>query len=423
MQVLWEEVKAYTNIISEMHMLEFGGDDENGSPGSPTNDTTLNNNYNESSRNDNHNNRTNLSNGNGVPLLILKKNALSSSSSGSSTKASTISSNETNFRPKSSPNSKGFKDDHMRVNSGDTKKKTNNNNSSPNSINSQQYKGKQEEESLDSVDFILSIRDYLTTDRVGIVVEKIRAALDLEKTELNSKMKQLESSMEMDCEVIVTNRSSNRSNKSTPRIDPMNIFSVPSYDKNSKNETYYSDSKASDRGSERGSISNRSNADRFDVCAVCGVDVDIDDPATARSKESDIMRSKGSSDWNDYTNNDLRGASSSSSRSKSGNDGTSASPLEYFCFDCKGRNRREKILGGRLPKVEPSSSSRVTSYMDDKKEKNEIEIDEFCSASGLGGGKEQSNSIDKFKQPSSKFKNRLQAARDEHHFMADDYLS
>jgi hypothetical protein len=62
--------------------------------------------------------------------------------------------------------------------------------------------------------------------------------------------------------------------------------------------------------------------------------------------------------------------------------------------------------------------------MDDKKEKNENENEEFFSASGRGGGKEESNStIDKFKQPSSKFKNRLQAARDEHHFMADDYLS
>jgi hypothetical protein len=37
---------------------------------------------------------------------------------------------------------------------------------------------------------------------------------------------------------------------------------------------------------------------------------------------------------------------------------------------------------------------------------------------------EQHNpTLDKNKQPSSKFKNRLQAARDEHHFMADDYLS
>mmetsp|Transcript_16350 Transcript_16350/g.15663 ORF Transcript_16350/g.15663 Transcript_16350/m.15663 type:complete len:457 (-) Transcript_16350:45-1415(-) len=421
-QVLWEEVKAYTNIISEMHMLEFGGDEESGSPESPTNG--LNSNYIKNSSSDDHNSsKTKFTNSNGVPLLALKKNA-SSSSSGSSIKPSTMSSNEINFRPSS--NSRRLKDDHINKEGSDKRK--NNNDSSPNSINinSDRFKGNQEDETLDSVDFILSIKDFLTTDRVAIVVEKIRAALDQEKSELNLKMKELEGSMEMDCEVIVTNRSSNRSNKSTPRTDEFVVQSkgsgnLNSYDKNSnykneicsKNETYYSknethcsNSKALVRGSEIGSISNRSNGDRFDVCVICGVDVDIYETTTERSKESDTARSKGSSDWNDYMTDDHR---------------SSVSP-EVFCCDCKGRNRREKILGGRLPKVESSSRDRVSSYMDDKQEKNdEKEQEELPSSTG---GKQQLNqTLDKYKQPSSKFKNRIQAARDEHHFREDDYLS
>lgn len=452
---------AYTNIISEMHLLEFGEDEVNGfessldkSKESPKNNDSnhyvnydaVNSSSIKSFSKDDHDNnsKTNTSNINGdckqfgVPLLILKKTTSSSSSTGPSVKAPTVSSNEINLRTKSSPNSRGPKDNNLRLNSSGNKEKVNNNASSPNSINSDRYKGKQEEEIMDSIDFLSSIKDYLTTDRVAIVVEKIRAALDQEKAELNLKINQLERSMEMDCEVIVTTRSSNRSNKSTPRVEGFNTRSksLQSYDTKSdyKSDLYYGDSKASDtgRGSDRdseiGSVSNRSNGDRFDICVVCGVDVDTSDSVTARSKDSGTARSKGSCEWNDYIDVDNRTSSSSRNKPDDINNNSTNSlltlELEILCYDCKGRNRREKILGGRLPKVEPSSISRASSYMDDKKERNEFEYEQegpSLSPGGRGTGKENDNHTRK--QPSSKFRNRLQAARDEHHFMADDYLS
>ena len=76
---------------------------------------------------------------------------------------------------------------------------------------------KQKSQNVDPVEFILQIKEYLSPDKISIVLDRIRSAMDDEKIELTRKVKQLEATMEGDCEVIVTSRSSNKSNISTPR--------------------------------------------------------------------------------------------------------------------------------------------------------------------------------------------------------------
>ena len=66
----------------------------------------------------------------------------------------------------------------------------------------------------DPTEFVESIRDCISCDLIHMVVDRVRAALEEEKMQLNRRVRQLELAMESDCEVIVTHRSSNISTPS-----------------------------------------------------------------------------------------------------------------------------------------------------------------------------------------------------------------
>ena len=97
----------------------------------------------------------------------------------------------------------------------------------------------------------------------------------------------------------------------------------------------------------------------------------------------------------------------------------------------------EKILGSKLPKMEYSTtvSSRSGS---NKSNQHFLDNEDPPHLSSLNRDRDKDREIDKDRDktygdhpsaavsgagnvPSSKFRNRLQAARDEHHFIADDY--
>jgi hypothetical protein len=265
----------------------------------------------------------------------------------------------------------------------------------------------------DPAEFVELIKDYLFADRIHLAVNSIRSALDREKIDLNRKLKQLESFMESDCEVIVTNRSSSRStsSKSTPRsnsfmigeshdaVDCSGIYlecegcgvSFPLSDQENVSTAKYA---LVARGKGRG------HSVELEVLCI-GCRVRIRDRDSNESKANHLERSFDISVKISPSTTIHRIGSSSSS----------------------------KALGMSSASSEKSSvthhqpSSRLTGHSPARTADSDSISPTHRSASADAGADTAalSEPIEDSQPRFSKFRNKLQAARDEHHFLADDY--
>lgn len=270
------------------------------------------------------------------------------------------------------------------------------------------YKSYSGDNSHDSAEFVELIKDYLFADRIHIVVNRIRSALDREKIVLDRRLNQLESFMESDCEVIVTNRSSSRStsSKSTPRsnsfmidenhdaIDCSGIYLECvgcGITFSSSDQENVSDSKRAIIAGQKGMQIDRNkmrerNVELDVLCIGCRARIrDIN-----QSEQTNLGRDINT-DRTDSTN--CRSSSSSSSSTGLGESSASS----------------EKT-GINHPSRKPSGPSLSRSADSDP-----LPASQHSGSVGALSGRLEA-------QPrSSKFRNKLQAARDEHHFLADDY--
>jgi hypothetical protein len=445
-QVLWQEVKAYNDILSEMHMLEFGEDSqENNRPSSPSSSfSSLKHNPNPNpnprgtTNNDNKNSKTKQVNSESkavappVPGLNLKGKKLPASSAGI-----ILTTNYNSNNPKKYNEKDNIKDRTKDVSKNNKGSPTS---SSSSSVGDNPYTEKKpkSENNDDQDEFVLSFKDYLSLDRISLVIHRIRAALDEEKVELIKKMRQLENSMESDCEVIVTNRSSNMSEKSTPRSSisgsirfdgPIDDYSEHDDDKNKfSNRKISYDQPIHDSVSSSASTSSKTSSAKVQCCDVCGTSFSSANP---------------NSNPNSNPNLSSMADSKLSSSDRKGTGGLTIQLKESLCTDCTGRNRRERILGSRLPSTnynetkQPISkdpefniSSNISNNISSNISRDNLfssrssEKDQPLSANSMVTEIESArDKTPKGSQASSKFRNRLQAARDEHHFIEDDYLS
>ena len=273
--------------------------------------------------------------------------------------------------------------------------------------------------SNDPAEFVELIRDYLFADRIHLVVDRIRSVLDREKIDLNRRLNQLESFMESDCEVIVTNRSSSRStsSKSTPRsssfmideshdaVDCSGIYLecegcgvsfLPS------NQENVSTGKHALVAGQKGMQVERSK--------VRGSSVELDALCIeCRARTRDINQSKPIYVQRDFDSSVKSSPSTTIHRISSISSSSSSKGLGM------SNTSSEKASSSHY-----HSSSRLTGY-------SPVQTVDLGSISPT----HRSVSADadtaalaplEDSQPrSSKFRNKLQAARDEHHFLADDY--
>ena len=385
-------------------------------------------------------------------------------------------------------------------------------------------KGKGKQDYIDPIEFVFHIREDLCSDRIHLVVDRIRIALEQERIELSKRMKQLESTLEGDCEVIVTSRSSNKSCKSTPRETPretprdVNSSSgnnsgkhiassgsssgrpisgnSSSSSRSLSNSNMYrsncSSSRTEDNREEGGGCNDSGNYNHYDnhdkrdfdnrdtfydECDTCGVALGSGDIAESKSSrsQSSSSGSNGSSarngrriesgddggergDGGDIGGYGLAGEvlsnghGSGRSEGENGRERGRVKNLEEYkeagdsesrlvCAECKARSRREKILGSRLSCLDSNSNININS--DNNNSNNMNESSNKNNSFSIGYSSSRNDDSDANKRvsadsahlgvdhssasnlppnpPSSKFRNRLQAARDEHHFIADDY--
>lgn len=325
-------------------------------------------------------------------------------------------------------------------------------------------KGPTENHSRESIDFVRQISEFLTIDGIKSVVDKIHIALDKEKEELIMRMKQLEHKMEGDCEVIITCRSSN---SSTPRLSEKLTSTNNNHSIESNSNSISCSpggSRVESKGSSGSSVGSRSinNSSDSDIriglgshkvpgaCEMCGARLTSHTEVVEDQKASRGQATSSSSSSSSINKNDNNSSSSSSSgiRGKSKTDhgvgidgkvGIRVQEKVFQCVDCKLKKRRERIIGNR-PLSEKSLSDTTSSSPPPARQKGDIDrkgndkggsdtfMDgDFDSISALPSN--SSKNVDSSKNgskvdnnPSSKFRNRLQAARDEHHFIADDHF-
>ena len=318
-------------------------------------------------------------------------------------------------------------------------------------------------QNTESIDFVRQISKFLTLDGIHSVVDKIRTALENEKEELMTRMKQLESTMEGDCDLIITCRSSNGS---TPRLSEKS----PSFDMNhgmdsSSSSNIHDDggstsSKTENSGSQKsgfdsGSVmrglhrSNDSDSEigsgfsvSLGVCDICGArltsrSVVAEDQDSSRGQAtSSSSNNKASSINGDSYGKSSRSSSSSSARSK-GDRGLVIDLKDNFigqdrgihCVDCKSKKRRERVISGRLSEDTSISSTVIHSTTPptrlkalDRDKGDDGTSSDLDRLSVLPLDSSRNDSKGDPPPPSSRFRNKLQAARDEHHFIADDYF-
>ena len=245
----------------------------------------------------------------------------------------------------------------------------------------------------DAAEFVASIQHCLTIDRIGTVVDDIKAAFDTERAELMFKIKQLEATMEGDCDVISTNRSGGRSSKSSPRAE-REAFPTGNQPPQPRggggggraNHSSSSGSNSSfwDEDEDR-RAGGKGRGGGFVQCTACGGDVGEYFP-----QDMDMLPAVGPLA--------APGTASARQPTAAGTD---------ICLDCRARSRREKKLLSRLPKavLAAPTGATVPTHAEERGGSD--------GASGPAG-----NNVDK--GGPSKFRNRLQAARDEHHFIEDN---
>jgi hypothetical protein len=277
----------------------------------------------------------------------------------------------------------------------------------------------------DPTEFVESIRDCISCDLIHKVVDRVRAALEEEKMQLNRRVRQLELAMESDCEVIVTYRSSNISTPSnaSPRCSSIEESHAASV------------SSSSARGSKWS-------------CGECGAGAPNQEANTTQQRTVDRIKSptaaspiasKGmlcahfagkqlKSEGVLHTDRGMEGSSNSSSSSRV------SSPLEYEHSLISISSLSPSALRSSLEPFRTSSghmdSDRGVREKDEKRVgERAIDRDGLRDEDGeeqreRGRDGESERGRDGGRggvQRSSRFRNRLQAARDEHHFLADNY--
>ena len=288
----------------------------------------------------------------------------------------------------------------------------------------------------DPTEFVESIRGFLSSEKIHMVVDKVRGALEEENVELKSRIKQLELAMESDCEVIVTQRSSNISTPSkasshcSSRSEPDEIFHGASARSSSGGtkwgcgdcggscevtEQRIVDKTISSRGATSGVPESM-------FCVHC---------AANRRKNEEVFHSDLRRDGNN--NNSNNNNNSDNSRRSSRNS------MNLFKEHKSSSNLvREVDLSIKVPSVPTSDLSGSMQAMNCGASSDHLDSDGGSgwrerdggiagetvegsargSAEGSVGGRGGTQT-----QRSSRFRNRLQAARDEHHFLADNYSS
>lgn len=285
----------------------------------------------------------------------------------------------------------------------------------------------------DPAEFVESIRYCISCDLIHMVVDRVRAALEEEKMQLNRKVRQLELAMESDCEVIVTHRSSNISTPSN---------ASPRYSTTEESHSV-SVSSSSARGSKWS-------------CGECGVGAPNQEVNTTQQRTMDKIKSPSAASLVAskgmlcahcagkqlkiegvlHTERGMEGSSSSSGSSRDSlntvNGRVVSSALEDELSLISISLVPPSALRSSLEPFRTSSgqmnSDRGVRGKDDKRvgegvrDRDGVSDEEREEQIGRDGESQRgrdgrSGGV----QRSSRFRNRLQAARDEHHFLADNY--
>jgi hypothetical protein len=294
----------------------------------------------------------------------------------------------------------------------------------------------------DPTEFVESIRDCISCDLIHMVVDRVRAALEEEKMQLNRRVRQLELAMESDCEVIVTHRSSNISTPSnaSPRCSSIEESHAASVSSSSARGSKWSCGECgAGAPNQEANITQQHAVDRIKFPSAA---------SPIASKGMLCVHCAGKQLKSDGVLHTDRGMEGSSNSSSSSRDSVNAvkgrvvrSAFEYELSLIRISSLSPSALRSSLEplrsSLEPLRSSsepfRTSSgHMDSDRgvrEKDEKRVeggrdrdgvrdeeseDQRESERGRDGGR---GGV----QRSSRFRNRLQAARDEHHFLADNY--
>ena len=380
LQDLWQEVQAYTDILSEMHMLasdnleerfalrkDHPADSKSQAKAAATVASPASSSLYSSSG------------ASAVPPLSLqgkhkKPTAAGSvadgkhdvSGKGSSSKSSSGSGTVQRNELKSVPNKQMDSPGASSARSSSSSSGGGGGGGSSSSSSSSEYGSM----CSDAAEFVASIQQCLTIDRIAAVVDDIKAAFDTERAELMFKIKQLEATMEGDCEVVSTNRSGGRSSKPSPRTE-RDAFPAG-------NQPYHPRGGGGGGGGGGRVISN-------------GFwDEEDDDRAVDKGRGRVAQCTMCGGDVGEYFSQDIAAAPGTGSARLPIAAGTE------ICLDCRARSRREKKLLSRLPKALLAPTVAAASSQERAAD------DDAGLANRVGP---------------SKFRNRLQAARDEHHFI------
>lgn len=274
--------------------------------------------------------------------------------------------------------------------------------------------------SNDPAEFVELIKDYLFADRIHLAVDRIRSALDRERMDLNRRLNQLESFMESDCEVIVTNRSSSRStsSKSTPRSNSFRIDESPDTIDYSG---IYLDCEGCGVSFPLSDQENVFTAKHLLVAGPKGVQIDRNkgrEPRVeaevfcigcrARMRDRGVNQSEPVHFEGDFDSSVSIKSSPSTTIHRNGSSSSSNSRGSgMFATNSVKSSTNQHQPPSRLTGHSPSQTAHPDSVS-------------HRSATADADAAAQ-ESIEDSQPRSSKFRNKLQAARDEHHFLADDY--
>ena len=277
--------------------------------------------------------------------------------------------------------------------------------------------------------FAAQIKDFICSDRIHLVVDRIRFVLDQEKADLTKRIKQLESFMESDCEVIVTNRSSNKSTptKALSRRDSRadESYDVADYDGTcpGRSECDLCGVKLSDQEvalTQRSALTSARSirVERFqDGLGKQSEVLCLDCRARSNNSSGGMQNNSHILDNRMKSNTYSSSSSSLSSSSKSMRSTSSA----VVTSNGKAKSTDRSSTPVTLSRTHSASSSQSNSRPHSRSNGDDLLVSSY---EGVGGdiASKTDSVVDSVPKPgTSKFRNRLQAARDEHHFLADDY--
>ena len=283
----------------------------------------------------------------------------------------------------------------------------------------------------DPAEFVESVRGFLSFEKIHLVVDKVRGALEKENAELKSRIKQLELAMESDCEVIVTHRSSNIS---TP--------SKTSSHCSGEHDKMFLDASVS------ASASARSRGTKWD-CRDCGGSCEVTEQRIVdktisissggttsgvsegmfcmhcaanrrKNNEEEAFHSDLKRDGNSNNNNNNNNNNDNDNNRRSSRNSLNSFKEHKSSFN----SQREGDLSINMISV---TTSDLSGSMNCGANSDHLGRDGGSGRRERDGGSAEARGEGSAggtqPQRSSRFRNRLQAARDEHHFLADNYSS